>query len=236
MRLHHLARAILTPVLLGQAFFVRRRVRRLPEAAGAREGRVGLGPPLRLLILGDSSGAGVGAATQDEALLGQVVSRLAESHAVEFRLIAVPGARTADAYGWLQDVTETYDVAITALGVNDVTKLTPLHAFLEGQEALWQRLRSQHHVRRIIVSGIAPIGRFPVLPQPLRWVIGARADDFAQALSDLTARFEDVVLVNMGTDLLMEEMASDGFHPGPAIYDKWAEALVSRGLAARFTA
>ncbi|MFX6190184.1 hypothetical protein ABTF51_19795, partial [Acinetobacter baumannii] len=45
----------LAPVLLAQGMHVRRRIPRLPEAAGARAGAVGEGRPLRLLIAGDSA-------------------------------------------------------------------------------------------------------------------------------------------------------------------------------------
>lgn len=228
MRRHHIARIALAPVLLGQAFYVRNRVRALPEAHGPREGWSGEGPPLRLLILGDSSAAGVGAATQETALLGRTVARFARHFTVHYRLIAETGARTRDALTWLDGHKGQYDLAITALGVNDVTKATPLPRFLNGQRAIWDRLRTNHGVKHILVSGVAPIGLFPALPQPLRWAVGARAEDFRGALDQLAASFSDVSLVNFDDALITEEMASDGFHPGPAIYDKWAEALCSR--------
>ena len=230
MRGHHIARVALAPVLLGQAIYVRNRVRGLPEADGPREGQRGQGPRLRLLILGDLSAAGVGAETQDAALLGRTVARLSQQFSVDYRLIAQTGARTRDVLGWLEDHDGHYDLAITALGVNDVTKATSLEHFLKGQTSIWHRLRAVHGVRRIVASGVAPIGLFPALPQPLRWAVGARADDFRQALDRLAASFEDVSLVNDNDPLVPKEMASDGFHPGPAIYDKWAEALVSRAL------
>ena len=53
--LARLAALLLSPVLLLQALHVRRHALRLPEADGARTGRVGDGTPLSLLILGDSA-------------------------------------------------------------------------------------------------------------------------------------------------------------------------------------
>ncbi len=63
-------RTVLLPVLLGQAVYLRKNVVKLPEPEGARIGVLGEGPLLRLLILGDSSAAGVGVETQADALLG----------------------------------------------------------------------------------------------------------------------------------------------------------------------
>ena len=70
----------LAPLLLAQAVHTRRRLPRLPEAAGAREGVVGRGAELDLLIVGDSSAAGVGVDTQDDALAG-CLSRALARHA-----------------------------------------------------------------------------------------------------------------------------------------------------------
>ena len=58
-----------------QGILVRRRAVELPEAKGPRAGIVGKGKPLRLLVIGDSSAAGVGVNTQDEAIAGQLADR-----------------------------------------------------------------------------------------------------------------------------------------------------------------
>ncbi|EEX09439.1 hypothetical protein SL1157_1477 [Ruegeria lacuscaerulensis ITI-1157] len=58
-----IVRLPLLPLLAAQALMVRQRALRLPEPSGPREGRQGRGPRLRLLIVGDSSAAGVGAGT-----------------------------------------------------------------------------------------------------------------------------------------------------------------------------
>ena len=62
---------MLSPLLVAQALATRRRAPELPEAQGAREGALGERVPFRLLIVGDSSAAGVGVRTQDQALVGR---------------------------------------------------------------------------------------------------------------------------------------------------------------------
>ncbi|MEO1603455.1 MAG: SGNH/GDSL hydrolase family protein, partial [Pseudomonadota bacterium] len=81
-------RIALGPLLLTQGRRVRRDILRLPEAEGPREGIVGEGPPLRLLVLGDSSAAGVGAATQSDALVGQLVAQLSPEYRTAWTVIA----------------------------------------------------------------------------------------------------------------------------------------------------
>ena len=62
---------VLLPLLIWQGGRLRTTMPRLPEADGPRTGLTsGPAPSLRLVILGDSSAAGVGVGRQDEALAG----------------------------------------------------------------------------------------------------------------------------------------------------------------------
>ena len=92
--LHRFAGIPLAPLLMLQGRRVRATLPELPEAGGERRGVAGSGPPLKLMIVGDSSAAGVGAASQEEALLGRTVAALAASFEVDYRLVATSGART----------------------------------------------------------------------------------------------------------------------------------------------
>ena len=221
------ARALLMPVLLGQAIYLRMRVIKMPEPEGPRSGVVGNGPPLRLLILGDSSAAGVGVDTQQDALLGQVTSRLSGQASVAFDLVAVTGARTIDVLGWLDDLPDkNYDVIVTALGVNDVTKGVSLRRWLHLQATLFDRLGQKFGARRIVVSGLPPVEQFPLLPHPLRWVLGRQAARFDRNLHALVEQRSDCVGVSIDLGLDQSNMAIDGFHPGPSVYAAWAEEVV----------
>ena len=110
----------LSPLLVLQALATRRRLPRLPEAEGEREGVVCAGPRLRLLVAGDSSAAGVGVARQREALAGPLAQRLAALAGVEvrWRLVAESGLTTQQLLQRLQyqDDIEA-DVAVIVSGV-----------------------------------------------------------------------------------------------------------------------
>ncbi len=230
------ARVLLAPVLIGQAFFVRASVRKLPEAAGPRSGVTGDGPDLRLLVLGDSSGAGVGAKTQAEALLGQITGALGDVFTVHYDLIASSGARTGDALAWVAKMPSAqYDVVVTALGANDVTKGTSLRRFLGQQHALVALLLSRTGARQVIVTGLPPIGEFPAVPQPLRWVLGRQAMRFDRALHHAMQSRTDAELLHFERPLDRDLMASDGFHPGPAAYADWGKKVAARIKARQHT-
>ena len=93
---------------------------------------------LRLLILGDSAAAGVGAATQSEALSGQVVTKLSGAFRVSWRLLAHTGCTTRAILRRLeQEPPAPYDVALTSLGVNDVASGRTLDTWLENSPSWW---------------------------------------------------------------------------------------------------
>ena len=131
--MNYLLRTIgLAPVIVPQGIWTNLRVPTLPEPPGEREGCTGDGPALRLLVIGDSAAAGVGVSHQDEALLGQLVSRLAGRYQVDFSLHAKTGYTTADILRRLHEIeSRDYDVALTSLGVNDVLALTSRSTWLQ---------------------------------------------------------------------------------------------------------
>lgn len=184
-RVETLAKILLGPLLLVQGLYTRRVTPRLPEAEGERQGEAGSGDVLRLLIVGDSAAAGVGAATQGEALSGRLVERLAEDYQVSWKLWARTGL---DSQGLLelleQHAPEPFDVALLSIGVNDVTSSLTLDQWLARQQRLMALLCDTFAVKQVVVSPLPPMHLFPALPQPLRWFLGFRARRFNARLAD----------------------------------------------------
>ena len=224
-----LAKWTLGPLLLLQGRRVRRVTPVLPEPAGPREGVAGKGATLRLLVLGDSAGAGVGAASQDEALTGRLVERLEKRFRVEWRLIARTGATTASTLRHLERIEPfATDAVVTSLGVNDVTGDAGVPRFLELQARLHELLRARFGARLVLASGIPPMERFPALPQPLRWYLGARAKELDRALAGALPDGRGAEYLPLAGELDAAHMAADGFHPGPAVYAAWGAAAATR--------
>jgi lysophospholipase L1-like esterase len=251
----------LAPVLLWQGRRVRRDTPKLPEAAGPRHGLVKpqngpLNPqhgqvnpihpvadPLRLLILGDSSAAGVGTDRQATALSGRLVDGLVArtGRAVQWKLVARTGITTREALALMQaEPADPFDVAVVALGVNDVTALRGRARWLADVARVTARLAERHAVQRVVWSGLPPMHLFPALPQPLRGVIGLHARVFDGALGDWCARrTARASVADPGSDVARAStvyvplprmtdpslIASDGFHPGPGAYRLWGDVL-----------
>jgi lysophospholipase L1-like esterase len=215
------AKLVLSPVLVAQALATRARLPRLPEAAGAREGEVGRGRPLRLLMLGDSSAAGVGVERQSRALAGVLPAVLSQLGGVKvrWRLLAKSGITSAQCLEMLEaDGPFEAEVAVVVLGVNDVVDQVPSQRAVAAREAIANRLRNAHGVAHVVFAPLPPVHRFPGLPQPLRWVAGRDASRHDAAVAQWAATRQDVSHVPIDLPLNAGVMAADGFHPGEAVY------------------
>jgi lysophospholipase L1-like esterase len=222
----------LAPLLVAQAIATRRRALVLPEAAGARAGRIGAasGPALRLLVAGDSSAAGVGVAHQGDAVVGHLARHLHQGLGlpVEWSLRARSGLTTRQLHAMLAaDPPPAADVAVVITGVNDVIDQVPCRRALRDRAALAAWLLDQRRARHVVFAPLPPIGRFPLLPQPLRRCLGADAARHDAGLARWSAGRPGVSHVAIELELTADTMAADGFHPGEPVYRVCGEALAS---------
>jgi lysophospholipase L1-like esterase len=222
------AKVALGPVLLPQSRWLKRNALRLPEAMGPREGQVGQGKPvLKLLVVGDSSAAGVGVADQVQALALPLATCLSQHFgaAVDWQLVARTGIDTSAARAMLAEAAlRPADVVVTALGVNDVGSQTSAHRFIEQTALLWIELQQRTGARWAVVSGLPPMHLLTAVPHPLRWYLGR----YAAWLDASVCRWAGQQ--GLGYCALQfaagpGSLALDGFHPGPNLYPQWAQRL-----------
>jgi lysophospholipase L1-like esterase len=164
----------------------------------------------------------VGAATQDEALAGRIVERLAPKFRVAWRVEAAKGATTRDTLARLAALNGArFDVLVTSLGVNDLTRGMRTAAWLGVQRELRVLARKRLGVSLLVLAGLPPLGGFPSLPEPLRGFVGARARSWSASLERELRLEPDARYLELTPLLAVEHMATDGFHPGPGIYADW---------------
>ncbi|MDD4356676.1 MAG: SGNH/GDSL hydrolase family protein [Smithellaceae bacterium] len=223
---HQLSAIFLAPLIISQALYVRRTTPKLPEPPGERFGIHGSGRLIRLMILGDSAAAGVGAPAQNQALSGQLVAALGSDFRVSWKLIAQTGHRAKDVLQSLEMLEpERFDVVVTSIGVNDITHQTGLKKWIEQHGRIIELLKGKFQCRHIILSGVPPMHLFPALPQPLRWYLGERARHFNNHLKKFTNDEKHCMYIEIDYPLEPEYMAADGFHPGAPAYSLWSRHL-----------
>ncbi len=217
------------PVIVCQGLWVRKRAPRFPPAGGPSHGRFGNGTPLRMLTIGDSIAAGVGAAALTEALPGRTAQALAARLGREVFWCAVgrSGARAAHVRDNLLPTVreEAFDVVVVSVGVNDVTGLSTTRRWRSDLAGLLDSLRSQSPNALIVVAGCPPFSIFPLLPKPLRYLLGMRAKSLDVVTEQEVSRRHNVLFVTTSFDPGPGRFSADGYHPSPASYREWGEAL-----------
>ena len=90
---------------------------------------------------------------------------------------------------------------------------------------------AQGCARHVAFAPLPPIDRFPLLPEPLRRIMGGDARRHDAALARWAATRADVSHAAIDVDLDAAGMASDGFHPGEPVYRTCGEALAAHVAA-----
>ncbi|MFE9959788.1 SGNH/GDSL hydrolase family protein [Micromonospora sp. NPDC005299] len=229
-------------VLLGQARQARRTIP-MAEAPPPRcDGVYGAkfpGPPITVVILGDSSAAGYGVHRRREtpgALLATGLSRRLH-RPVRLHRFAVVGALSTGLKPQVESALEVEpDIAVVLVGGNDVTNRTPLSVAVRY---LVDAVRTLRAAGCEVVVGTCPdLGAIRPIQPPLRWL--------ARRWSRQLAAAQTVAVVEAGGwtvslgDLLGPRFAAeptrmfawDRFHPSAEGYAVAAAALLPTVLSA----
>ena len=189
-------------------------------------------PPLRLVVLGDSTAAGIGVDDPADAYPTLLARRLAAAtdRRVELAALGIAGARVEDLAAEQAPAAASLDpdLVFVGIGANDVTHLTSRgDVRAEMDEAL--RILGESGAA-VVVAG-PPDMRVPVWHQPLRQLSYLRGRQIADVVEDVAGEH------GMGVVELAEEtgpffaadpeghFSTDGFHPGPLGYERWADAI-----------
>lgn len=222
----------LLPILIFQGYQVKKKTPVLPEPQGARDGHVGTGQALSILILGDSAAAGVGVDHQSDALSGALLKELAEKFEITWKLHAKTGDDSAKIIQAVKQLEQQhYDVVISSVGVNDVTKLVSPKQWIKKQRELYRHIEQQFTPQLIIATGVPPMDMFPALPNPLAWLFGQYAKKMNEKLAELVSEKSNMQWIEYDIEQYQQlnlDMASDGFHPSKAVYALWAKAVADK--------
>jgi lysophospholipase L1-like esterase len=221
---------VLAPFLFPQSRVVLSHLPKLPEASGLRYGKVPGRDPLRLLVFGDSTAAGVGVEYQSEGLVGALARDLHDrfGRGVTWQLYARSGVTSGALRSFFlpSAMSERFDLIFLSIGVNDVMNIRYTRQFAGDLEAILDGLRESSPEAWIIVPGVPRMERFDSLPDPLSSILGARAHRInlaARKVIDGRYRVVHTKPWPIGTPGFF---AVDNFHPSAIGYAAWAKAAL----------
>lgn len=218
------------PVALWQGLAVRRRTERLVPPAGPHQGVTGAGEPtLRLLVIGDSSAAGVGVERVEQSMGPLLAAHLARrtDETVHWR---VAGFNSATA-GQIRDHVvkhlprDGFTHVVLSIGTNDAKNFHTLSRFKAEFGGLIYALKARFPSARLVWSPVVEMRDVPALPRPLSDILSLRA----RAVNALGARLVRERGGVAATPLPVGSptgFAVDGFHAGELGYAAWAKHLL----------
>ena len=229
---------VILPVVALQGRYLRRNIPLLPEARGETRGRIATGTrELSLVVLGESTAAGVGATSHEAGFAGYLAQYLAVSWhaAVSWQAIGRTGATMADIHRELASQIEgSIDLVVVLSGVNDAMRLTSEDKWSSGIRQLVDDL-SEHQVSHICFSSVPAMQDFPALRDPLRAIMGLRA-----SILDLTLQstLRELPTTSYCPTIFSHDptsVARDGFHPSSRGYQNWAQQVANHLSGLRAT-
>jgi lysophospholipase L1-like esterase len=198
------------------------------------------GDPLRLLVLGDSIAAGLGAERRKDTLGARLARGLAKElhRAVELRTAAVVGSESSALAAQLDGLPSSYapDVAVIVIGGNDVTHRVPVVESVRHLEEAIDRLRARGAA--VVVGTCPDLGALREVPQPLRTLGSRMSRQLAIAQRDAAIRngAHAVALARVVGPFFItnpdEVFSLDRFHPSALGYKRTAKALLPSVLIA----
>ncbi len=243
LRLSRAAAVLRGVVILPQGRRLRRETPRLPDAPGPWRGAVeGDGAPLHLLVLGDSTAAGVGVEHADLGLGGRLAEALADrtGRAVSWRAHGRNGATAGDlVHGYLAAALEgPVDVLFLTVGANDALALRSARAFRRDVRRILRATRAQHPASVVLMSSLPAFFRFRLLPEPLRGTLYRHSRALEAAARTVVDAEPEARMSPPPPPYTEGFFASDEFHPSALGYRDWAEFAVAdaaeAGLLARW--
>jgi lysophospholipase L1-like esterase len=185
----------------------------------------------RLVWLGDSTAAGVGASSPTGALPSQVADGLGGPDS-SMAVLAVSGARVDDV---LSDQVPKVaglrpDLVLISVGANDTIHFTGRGTFRDTYEEVVRALPAGVPV---VLLGVPDMGAIPRFLQPLRAVSGwrgRRIDAEVRMVAAATGAVYADIAGPTGPPFRRHPgryFAADDFHPSDAGYRLWADAVLS---------
>ncbi len=217
----------LAPVLLVQGKRLRRDIPRLPDAALPWTGSLAGPRPVQLLVLGDSTAAGVGADTQADALSGNLARNISErfGRGTSWRAVGRNGATARDLItDYLDEATEApADLVFLTIGANDALGLRSRASFRRDVAYISQALHQANPNALILVSLMPRFDRFAALPQPVKWNLALHAASLDDGARSGVAGMPGVFAIPKPIPYTPEFWASDRFHPSAGGYRQWID-------------
>lgn len=185
----------------------------------------------RLLVIGDSTAVGTGAARPEDSVAG----RLGRSRPyLEIVNLGEDGAKTDESLSQLQSAPDArYAAVLIQVGGNDVLRFTDIADLRAATVALLRAARSR--APYVVMMSSGDVGTAPAFVKPVDWIYSWRTRQVRELFLELAGveGIDYVDLYNPSDDNPFYQdpdryYATDGLHPSGEGYRLWFEQLAAQ--------
>lgn len=218
------------PFLYLQGRYIRRKIGLLPDAEGARCGVAGdFEDTVKLLVIGESTVAGLGARTHETALAGQFARFLSEKigKSVAWYVVGKSGVTAERTIKELvpQIPDEKFDYILAGVGGNDVLKLSSPFKWRRDMTRLLSILKEKNADVTIFMTNAPAVHLSPVLPHPIKFLLGELSRLHDKNSREFTAQMNKVHYFHRPSEIT-EGFFADGIHPSEKGYTDWSKRMI----------
>jgi lysophospholipase L1-like esterase len=232
------------PALYLQGKRVKMGMQELPPASENLTGQIGINKDAKynLLLLGESSIAGIGVNNHLDGIVGNIAKHLHKSSGVTVRWnVLAKSGYTAEMVRKKLVVKippKRVDIIVLGLGANDAFHLYSPKRWEQSICSLLLRLRNKYPNVPIVIANLPPVGEFPAFPFLMRSVLGILIYLFTKTAKKIPAKFSNVFFVDnairlerwvklAGKDKQISDLFVDGVHPSALGYELWGKEVAN---------
>jgi lysophospholipase L1-like esterase len=215
------------PFLVYQAKKVRKSSPKLPSQSALLT--LGQGEK-HVVLLGESTVAGVGASSESTTLAGNFSRIFGETYQIE--TIGKKGLRVKEAFSLYlrhkKSRSKKSEGIILFLGANDCFLLTSPQVFKKELKSLIQQIRVDTNAEWIYLAAIPPVHLFPAFSEQMRSFLSKQRAYLQREMEDIASNEPKVIYHPIPMDLQPEFFSADGVHPSDLGYQKIAELAIEK--------
>lgn len=232
----------LLPIMVLQGKRIKATIPQLPEATGPK-GMAQSGEAeqvLQLLVMGESTIAGVGVQTHEEGFSGTLAKELSQllQKNIEWQVYAKSGYTARKVREKLVGkIQETHpDLIVIGLGGNDSFTLNTPWRWKKEMNLLIEEIRGRFPEAEIMFISMPPIKEFAAFTPVIKWVVGNLAEVLGETLDSLVKEktkvsyYHQVIslekwMQRFEMEANYEDFFSDGVHPSKLTYQVMARDM-----------
>lgn len=184
---------------------------------------------VNLLIIGESTAAGVGASHTNTTFSAQLAASLVTENIYNIGKNGLKASGLKARFEkYKNTIPESFDFCIILIGANDCFQFTPPSKFTKELEQFIREFIKSSSCKNIIIPLIPPVHQFPAIPRIIRFFLGFHRKVLGLEVKQIAFRLPQVTFIDQNEYYEAAFFAEDGIHPSDLGYKRMSEMILAQ--------